>query len=121
MLPESNETWQEFFDARFPDGALVTFARTTADLAFADDSPQVVTTRIHVDTVDETGEHPTIVFADVDTDRQYYLDVQSIDPGDKGRLNLTLADTISSELVISPNLTEEQKADVAQRREGLFG
>ena len=119
-MPDKN-AWQEFFDKRFSEGALVTFVLHSVGSAMADESPQALATRIHVTEVDEAGDSPSIVFVDTDTDRQFFLDVEEVAPQEKGRLLLTLADAKSHHLIVSPNLTGEQKEIVKTRRKGMWG
>jgi len=112
--------WQKYFAERFPDGALVTFVQNSVEASFTDDSPQALATQVHVTGVDDEGDSPSIAFADIDTDRQFLFDVDEVEERGE-RLVLTLADRRSSQLVISPNLTGEQKEFVKTRRKGLWG
>lgn len=114
-------TWQEFFDSRFPEGALVIFVANAAAAAMSDDSPQILTMKIFVSGVDEEGDSPSIVFTDVDTDRQFFFDVETAEPSGEGRLTLTLADLPGRQLIVSPNLTGEQKEIVKTRKKGMWG
>lgn len=119
-MPDKNE-WKKFFDKRFPEGVLATFVLNSVGSAMTDNSPQALATEVHVADVGEDGETPEIILTDIDTDRQFFFDVEAVEPTEKGRLVLTLADAKSSKLILSPNLSGEQKELVKTRRKGLWG
>lgn len=107
----SENKTQEMLDKTFPDGALLTVARSDEASAYADDSPQYRIEMIRVIEEDETSFSVSFKLLGVYRDLVY--EVLSFDKRNYG----LFAETVEGPgLLISNRISEEQKQAVQENR-----
>jgi hypothetical protein len=109
------EDWQNFLDEEFPEGAVVTLVQTIEQAVPYDNSPQILAAKFTVAEID--NDAAVIVFTDAYTGRQFFRAVDGFEPRPTGYVFFLAAD--DGILLVSPRLTDEQKALIKRHLEGF--
>lgn len=111
---DTEEEWREYFEERFPEGVLATFAQTTAADAQHDDSPQVLGVRVAV--AGMTDDDPELVVVNLYTDAPHSFIAEDVDEQTDFRVVVKTVD--DRFVVLSSRISDEQKAEVKNRLSG---
>lgn len=106
-MTKTKEEWQEFFDKNFPEGAHVTFVKTTESAVPTDDSIQFLTYPIVVDGLNEKGQ-PDIALYEQWVNRRIPYTIEHVEERHYGYALFPAREPMPV-ILLSNKLTEEQR------------